>query len=114
MSRPATAKMSCPDCSTTLIVHYKPNCSACEKHICPKCHWGTRYFCPIRKEAETECDRYCTHVKKVGDTIVCRQHGRRPLEDQPICGKYCKCNKHRTTSEFFPAPESDEESVANK
>ena len=51
---------------------------------------------------------------KVGDTIVCRQHGRRPLEDQPICGKYCTCNKHRTTSEFFPAPESNEESVANK
>ena len=110
MSRPATVKMSCPDCSTPLVVHFKPNCSACEKHICPKCHWGTRYFCPLRMEPETPCDRYCTHVDRVGDSVVCRKHGRRrqrTLCEDLICGRYCACRRKQTTTEFHPAPKED-------
>ena len=102
--------MSCPDCSATLVIHYKMNCSACEKHICPKCNWGTRYFCPMRKEEEVPCDRYCTHVTRVGDSIVCRQHGRRrqsTLCEDLICGKYCQCRKKQTTTEFHPAPKEE-------
>jgi len=105
-SSPQHAKMSCPDCSTTLVVHFKPNCSACEKYVCPKCHWGTRYFCPLRAEPETPCDRYCTHVTRVGDSIVCRQHGRR--HDDLICGRHCGCRRKTTTTEFHPAPKEDE------
>ena len=104
----SSAKMYCPDCLTALVTHFKPNCSACEKYVCPKCHWGTRYFSPLRAEPPTPCDRYCTHVTRVGDTIVCRKHGRRVQPntcDDLICGKKCGCRRKQTVTEFHPAPE---------
>jgi hypothetical protein len=48
-------------------------------------------------------------VTRVGDTIVCRQHGRRPTTcDDLICGRHCGCRRKNTTTEFHPAPKEDE------
>jgi hypothetical protein len=61
-------------------------------------------------EPETPCDRYCTHVDRVGDSVVCRKHGRRrqrTLCEDLICGRYCACRRKQTTTEFHPAPKDD-------
>jgi len=94
--------MSCPLCSTHLVTHTKMACNACERHICPRCFWGTRYYCPMRtvKPKPDECNRYCAGAKG------CTFHPRPRVEDLLICGRNCNCRKKRqaTTTEFFPAP----------
>jgi hypothetical protein len=78
------------------------SCNACERHVCPKCFWGTRYYCPMRKEEpKPSCDRYCAGAKG------CTFHTRHSVTDDLICGKHCGCRKKSTTTEFFPAPKEE-------
>ena len=73
--------MKCPECSSELIIHRKTCCSACERHICPNCKWGTAYFCPSEKPNPSQVD-----------DLICGRHcicGKRAVHKEPVCNRYC-------------------------